>query len=309
MGLRTIIYLNNKHISYMESNELLASLAKMEANLNEVESARKQVESAVNASTELQKVVSEYVSSVKALCVNLQSWESELRAREGAISNEYEDAISRVNSTCTEIISSFGTVVEKASTDFKGKTDSTIEKFTQQNTILTERVKDMNALKNEINKAKSEIQAVKESLSQISKDLKESQDSQDAVLEDIKQNVFGLKETVTTAASNISQDISNAKQDLSDTQNQANNKIDSVADKADTLATNIANLTTLCQNIANSISSSIKDLNTSFEKIKDDITNAISETKKEIKKTGIVNRWIIIVGFIIISILQLILFL
>ena len=75
----------------MESNELLASLAKMEANLNEVESARKQAESVVNASTELQKVVSEYVSSVKALCVNLQSWESELRAREGAISNEYED--------------------------------------------------------------------------------------------------------------------------------------------------------------------------------------------------------------------------
>ena len=88
MGLRTIIYLNNKHISYMESNELLASLAKMEANLNEVESARKQVESAVNASTELQKVVSEYVSSVKALCVNLQSWESALKARERAILNE-----------------------------------------------------------------------------------------------------------------------------------------------------------------------------------------------------------------------------
>ena len=47
MGLRTITYLNNKHNSYMESNELLASLAKMEASLNEVESARKQVESTV----------------------------------------------------------------------------------------------------------------------------------------------------------------------------------------------------------------------------------------------------------------------
>ena len=40
-------------------------------------------------------------------------------------------------------------------------------------------------------------------------------------------------------------------------------KIDSVAAKADTLATNIANLTTLCQNIDNAISSSIKDLNSS----------------------------------------------
>ena len=61
----------------MESNELLASLAKMEASLNEVESARKQVESTVNASSELQKEVREYVSAVKALCVGLQAWESE----------------------------------------------------------------------------------------------------------------------------------------------------------------------------------------------------------------------------------------
>ena len=36
----------------------------------------------------------------------------------------------------------------------------------------------------------------------------------------------------------------------------------------------------------------------SEQKIKDDITNVISETKEEIKKSGTVNRWIIIVGFI-----------
>ena len=64
MGLRTIIYLNNKHVNYMESNELLASLAKMEASLNEVESARKQVESTVNASSELQKEVRDDDSAV-----------------------------------------------------------------------------------------------------------------------------------------------------------------------------------------------------------------------------------------------------
>lgn len=119
-----------------------------------------------------------------------------------------------------------------------------------------------------------------------------------------KPNVLGLKETVTTVASKLSQEISHAKQDLLDTQNLTNSKIDSVSAKADTLATNITNLTTLCQNIDHSISSSIKDLNTSIEKIKDDITNVISETKEEIKKTGTVNRWIIIVGFIMIAILQ-----
>lgn len=304
MDLRTIIYLNNKYISYMESNELLASLAKMEASLNEVESARKQVESTVNASSELQKEVREYVSAVKALCVKLQSWESDLQSREGSLSHEFAEAIKRVGSTCADVIRSFETEVEKTSTDFKTKTETVIERFNEQIGKLDKHVQDLNALKDEIKKATSEIQVVKESLSRISKDLKESQESQDAVLEDIKQNVLGLNETVTTAASNISQEMSHAKQDVLDTQNQTNSKIDSVAVKADTLATNISNLTTLCQNIDHSISSSIKELNSSIERIKEDITNVISETKEDVKKSGIVNRWIIIVGFIIIVILQ-----
>lgn len=304
MGLRTIIYLNNKHISNMESNKLLASLAKMEACLNEVESARKQVESTVNASSELQKEVRKYVSAVKALCVNLQSWESDLRARERSLSHEFEEAITRVGSTCATVVHSFETEVQKTSTDFKTKTESVSERFNEQIGKLDKHVQDLNALKEEINKATSEIQIVKGSLSHISRNLKESQDSQDAVLEDIKQNVIGLKKTVINAASNISQEISHAKQDLSDTQSQTNSKIDSVAARTDALITNVASLTTLCQNIDNSISSSIKDLNSSIERIKEDITNVISETKEEIRKSGIVNRWIIVVGFIIIAILQ-----
>ncbi len=284
--------------------DINAALERLEKNLQDLDSARNQVEKTVKASTELQSVVSEYVSSVKNLCVGLQAWEANLRAKGDSLSHEYESAIARVNSSCTDIVNSFGTVVEQTSTDFKSKTGSIVEKFTEQNRILTERVQDLNALKDDIKKATSEILVVKESLSQISKDLKESQESQDAVLEDIMQKVSGFNDTVQNAVNNISQEISHAKQDLSDTQNQTNSKIDSVAAKADTLATNIANLTTLCQNIDNSISSSIKDLNTSIGRIKDDITNVISEAKVEIRKSGIVNRWIIIVGFIIIAILQ-----
>ena len=284
--------------------DINAALERLEKNLQDLDSARNQVEKTVKASTDLQSVVGEYVSSVKNLCVGLQAWETNLRTKGESLSYEYEKAISRLNSTCTEIIKSFSTVVEQTSTDFKNNTGSIVEKFTEQNSILTERVQDLSSLKEDIKNATTEIQAIKESLSQISKDLKESQESQDVVLEDIKQDVIGFKEAVTNAASNISQEISHAKQDLLDTQNLTNSKIDSVAAKADTLATNIANLTTLCQNIDNSISSSIKDLNSSIERIKDDITYVISETKEEINKSGIVNRWIIVVGFIIIAILQ-----
>ena len=185
----------------MESNELLASLAKMEASLNEVESARKQVESTVNASSELQKKVSEYVSAVKALCVNLQSWEDDLRAREGSLSHEYEEAIGRVNATCNEIISSFGIEVEKTSTDFKDKTNPVVEKFTEQIGKLEKHVQELTALRDEIKKTTGEIESVKETLTQISKDLKESQEQQDEVLNDIKLKGGEIKNKVDTISS------------------------------------------------------------------------------------------------------------
>lgn len=280
------------------------ALERLEKNLQDLDSARKQVEKIVKANTDLQSVVSEYVSSVKKLCSGLQAFEVNLRTQGESLSHEYEVAISRVNSTCTEINKSFGVFVEQTTSDFKNKTESIVENFSEQNRILTERVQNLNTLKDEINKTTSEIQVIKESLAQIFKELKDSQENQNAVLVNIKQDISVLNETVRNAEKNISQEISQTEQDLSATIKQTNSKIDNITTKSDVLATNIADLTTLCQNFDKNITATIKDLNTSIRDIKDDITKGMSETKEEIKKTGNVNKLIVIVGFIIIAILQ-----
>lgn len=267
------------------------ALAQLEKDLQEINSARNQVESTVKASTDLQKVVSEYVSSVQALSVGLQALESELRAREGALSNEYEDAISRVNSTCTEIISSFGTVVEKASTDFKGKTDSTIEKFTQQNTILTERVKDMNALKDEIKKTMSEIQTVKESLTQISKDVKESQEGQDRVLDDLKQKADAIPDKIQTASDAVIDNCNRKHQDIKSVLDELSQSLSGIDAKIDRLAETTSAIQLKCD----AIKSSVDEANASIASSKLATTKAIN-----------VNRWILIVGIIVLAALHFI---
>ena len=214
----------------MESNELLASLAKMEESLNEVESARKQVESTVKASSELQKEVKEYVSAVKALCVRLQSWETDLSVRESSISHEYEAAITQINSTCTEVISSFETGIEKTSKDFKSKTESVIVKFSEQNEKLSEKVKELVALQEHIKKATEEIESVKGALNEILKELKDSQDEQDATLDDLKIKVLGLNEKIESSKDTVLQAITQSEQSLSGILNQTNEKIDDVVE-------------------------------------------------------------------------------
>ena len=293
MGLRTIIYLNNKHISYMESNELLASLAKMEASLNEVESARKQVESTVNASSELQKEVREYVSAVKALCVSLQSWASDLRVREGELSHEYESAIARVNDTCAQIIQTFGTNVEQTTADFKSKTENAIEKFTEQNMILTERVQDLNALKEDIKKATSEIQAIKESLVQLSKNLKESQDQQDVELGKIKELIEKLPQSIEGCANTVKQAISQSEEFIIASLNEAKGKIDEVKSKANDILSGVGDLKSQCQDINSTLSTKTEEL-----------TNSIQKSQIELAKVNKFNRNILVVGFVITCLLQ-----
>lgn len=260
------------------------ALAQLEKDLQEINSARNQVESTVQASTELQKVVSEYVSSVQALCVGLQAWESELRAREGAISHEYEDAISRVNSTCTEIINSFGTVVKQTSTDFKDKTGSIVEKFTEQNKILTERVQDLNALKEDIKKATTEIQDIKESLSQISKDLKESQENQDAVLNDIKQKLEAIPTVISTTAEGVKE------------------KLSTLQEKADS----ISSLLLEVNNIGHEIKSATKQIQLTLNSSTESLLSSIESSKTDTAKSININRWIMIAAFIILLVVHFI---
>ena len=279
----------------MESNELLASLAKMEASLNEVDSARKQVQSAVDASLELQKVVREYVSAVKSLCVNLQTWGTDLKRREGSLSQEHETA---------ELIKSFETGIEKTSKDFKTKTDPVITKFVEQNDKLAERVNELVALREQIKKATEEIESVKSALNDILKELKDSQDEQDAILEDLKSKVSGLNEKIESNKGAVLQAITHSEQSLSGILNQTNEKIDGVSGKTDTLASNVAILTTICQNIDTLVHSSTNSITTSINKAKDEVISAIQDSKAETLKSANINRWLIVAGVIILAILQ-----
>lgn len=252
----------------MESNELLASLAKMEATLNEVESARKQVESTVNASYELQKEVREYVSAVKALCASLQSWESDLRAREEALSREYEEAIRQVRSTCTEVIRLFESDVEKTSTDFKAKTDSVIVKFTEQNDKLTESVKELVALREQIKKATEEIESVKSALNVILKELKDSQDEQDEALNDIKNKISTLStktEEIISISKNLISNIDSLKALCQETNRSINSSTTHIITSLDDLK---ANEQTHFDSIVKRMENQEKRINTEFDVVR-----------------------------------------
>lgn len=252
------------------------ALVQLESDLQSLQSAKEQVEKTVGASAELQKTVGEYVASVKNLCVTMKAWENNLKTRESSLGQDVESSIAAIERTCSTLITAFNTNVDQATTTFQTKTETVLGNFIDENNKLTEQVKSLNGLREQIKKATEDIQLLKDSLSQISQDLKESQDEQDEVLKGIQQKVTNLPSQVHEDSLSVIQAISNSEKTLVDSVNITISKADEIIASIKGLTSNLDGLNTLCQNINSTIISSTTNLTNVITGAKDDVTNKLT---------------------------------
>lgn len=252
------------------------ALVQLESDLQSLQSAKEQVEKTVGASAELQKTVGEYVVSVKNLCITLKTWENNLKTRESSLGEDVESSIAAIERTCSTLITTFETNVGEATTTFQTGTKTILDTFIDENNKLTEQVKSLNGLREQIEKATEDIQLLKDSLSQISQDLKESQDEQDEVLKGIQQKVTNLSSQVHEDSLSVIQAISNSEKTLVDSVNITISKADEIIASIKGLTSNLDGLNTLCQNINSTIISSTTNLTNVITGAKDDVTNKLT---------------------------------
>ena len=268
--------------------DINAALQRLEQNLKDLSSARTQVENTIKASSDLQKVVSEYVTAVELLCKRLKQWDVDLGGREKSLSETIEECVSLLRLSSEQIVSFFFFFVEETTTVFNEKVDSEITRFAVQNNKLADSVLELNTLRDVIKKATDEIESIKETITQISKDLKESQEGQDAVLKEIYKKV----ETIGALTQRIDEKIDSLCHVL--------NILD---EKADSTLSALGNISDACKIIV-AVTSEIKS---SLQSSTEQITKVVKELREESLKSININRWIIIGGMIVLAVLQLIL--
>ena len=140
--------------------------------------------------------------------------------------------------------------VKETSSHFESKTKDSLQMFVEQNNKLTEHVKNLKSLRDEIVKTSTEIQEVKSLLTQISKDLKDSQKEQDDVLKRIDHGVAELPNkfnSVVEAINNISESL-----------------MKEIDEKEVNILSNISSLSSLCQDIKSDLNSSNASLLTAI---------------------------------------------
>ena len=288
-------------------HDINTALERLEKNLSDLDSAREQVVNTVNASNDLLRMVSSYVFSIKNLTTNLEGWETSLNDRETASRDEFESSIILLKKSCNDIITAFDTDVKTASSEFITKTDSSIEKFSEENSKLSEKVKELIVLREQINSSTVEIENVKSYLESISEVLKNSQAEQDKVLDEIKKVISSLPRSIQQRTNEVVQAISKSEQALFDLVDHTNEKIEAVVVKADSIISELSTLNGLCNDINSSLSSSTRSITATIDKVREDIISNIEESQAKNKKAVLANRWINIIGIILVAVLLYIL--
>ena len=191
----------------MESNEILTSLAKLEASLKDVESAKSQVKQTVGAYASVQKQFTEYAGTLATIADSINRIMSDIRAQKASLNDEaisisdiIDTKAKEMLATQSETIStifktqqaalaaakdSFSKECNSIADAFQKNTDAEIEKLKDNVESLKSCVSILNTLQENIKGTLAKIEAVKQDESTLKRVIMDSQGAQDGQLAQI----------------------------------------------------------------------------------------------------------------------------
>lgn len=233
------------------------ALERLEKNLQDINSAKKQVEDTINASSQLQNVVNGYVTSVNTVLQETILLKEEIGKMKNQKVTEVKKAVAAIEASCTAIISTF-----------KEDTSSILADLSSENDRL--------AKSNEFLRV---FQTKLEQSIEITSVLKTKQDK-------VSADVLSIHNSQQEATENISK------------------QYDQLSQRMDT---SITVLTDSMDKKFGKLSKQTEELHRAVTKIQmtiEDLGKQISEQHVTNLKNININRWILIIGILLIAALQ-----
>lgn len=263
----------------------------MESDLKNIQSAKQQVEHTVSASKELQSIVSKYVASLESLLSNVKGLVDEISSFQSSNITGVEESIKKIMSSCDKVIKSFATSTDELSADLKNKFGDELGKFESANSKLISQVDKLLGLDEHLKSTTISVNAVKEKLGEVLKELKESQKTQDDSLEAIKKVQGSLSSKID--------DILDSCNNLSRALGVVSTDIKSMTDSIMESTKEIGQVKNDCADYTKQIKSEIDALGGKMDFLQKQIESSAQAVKKDVN----VNRWIIIAGVVVLTVL------
>lgn len=271
--------------------DINAALERLENNLVEVESAKKQVEETIATSESLQQIIGRYTDTLNAMGKGVSSFIEEIRNYQDINTSELSSVVDALKTSCECVINKFNADVNTAIKNFDEKITETIIKFGSENEKLQIQINKLNSLKDVLNDATKELNEIGKKVDTLAIELKNCQGEQDVMLASIKSEIDALPSSVKSHAEAIVEEVKNQASDLKTKSEEIIGDVSKAIEKLDNQIFVITETKGLC----NGIKTDLKNLK-----------GSIDSQFKSMNKAIIINRLIAIIGILTLIVLHFI---
>ncbi len=271
--------------------DINAALERLENNLVEVESAKKQVEKTIATSESLQQIIGRYTDTLNAMGKDVSSFIEEIRNYQDINTSELSSVVDALKTSCECVINKFNADVNTAIKNFDEKITETIVKFGSENEKLQIQINKLNSLKDVLNGATKELNEIGKKVDTLAIELKNCQSEQDVMLTSIKSEIDVLPSSVKSHAEAIVEEVKSNASDLKTKSEEIIGDVSKAIKKLDNQISVITETKGLC----NGIKTDLKNLK-----------GSIDSQFKTMKKAIIINRLIAIIGILTLIVLHFI---
>ena len=283
----------------MENNELFQTIEQLKNTLSDVASARQQVEDVISAYTHTNAEINSYIENFERIEVAISAVIELLSNNKTAIEQQLSSVVDEFKQSCTSIIGDIKKELAISTKQFDVEANRNIVNIAKQ-------IKSLETVVDNATKLTSIAEIISNSTNKIVDSIKQelntSQKIQDDAIKhigDTQMSVLHQVQSSKTLLDNITQSLLEQEKLLVAQGQNLDIHSNSTRQALDVLSTSTIQIKNLCDNIKSSISHTQQAIE-SLKKVVEDNSVRISKENK-------INRWLLVLCFIILIIIHFIL--
>ena len=240
------------------------------------------------------------------LLQSINKWKDDKKKSQEQDQKTLEESVSKISKDCDLIILNLGTSLDNACKMFKDRTKSSITLFKDENNKLAEQVEKINLLKTAITNTIGEISSVKSSLNSLLTELKNSQEAQDKILMGIDTKIIAVTPSIKKLLDEMGKNSEESDLKIMTRMDETHSLLTQMQETlaktkatSDKIKTSSGEIKAAADNIKLSLSKNETTLN--------EILSTLANANEVLLSTAKTNRWIIIIGIVLLAILQIVL--
>jgi chromosome segregation ATPase len=270
----------------MTPQEILASLAKLEQELQSIKSARLLAEDTIKSYQEVQKEIRSFFTDFQNVTNSLNTVAAALEEDKALFSADVQKSIEVVkaqletlNDTfanqCNAAVLHFVESVNQSATELKQTTVNLTNDYACNNRSLKDHIAELSKLQSSLIAASDSIVSLKQDIAKLQDELKSSQANQDKSLEKIASDLKNANDSQTQIMNRLSEDLKSSQKAQDDDLSDIKGKVTAIAvsqpkheAKTDAAISNIASAKTAIEEKLSSLESQILDVNKNVNSVK-----------------------------------------